>query len=99
MFILFFKDKWIQNGPKVIMVLSNTLSDLNKLNPGEFSMYQLCSPKIDMTHVYLLFFKGKLIQNSPSVVQGDQEALRHPQRPRQAQPRRVQQVPVMFIKN
>ena len=30
--------------------------------------------------------------------QGDLRALGHPQRPRQAQPRRVQQVPVMFIK-
>ena len=33
------------------------------------------------------------------MIQGDQEVLRHPQRPHQAQPRRVQQVPVMFIKN
>ena len=31
--------------------------------------------------------------------QGDLRALGHPQRPQQAQPRRVQQVPVMFIKN
>ena len=33
------------------------------------------------------------------MIQGDQEALGQPQQPRQAQPRRVQQVPVMFIKN
>ena len=32
------------------------------------------------------------------MIQGDHDALGHPQRPRQAQPRRVQQVPVMFIK-
>ena len=32
------------------------------------------------------------------MIQGDQEALGHPQRPRQARQRRVQQVPVMFIK-
>ena len=42
--------------------------------------------KIDMTHVYMLFFKDKLIQNSPSMIQGDQEALGHPQRPRQGFP-------------
>ena len=29
--------------------------------------------------------------------QGDHDALGHPQRPRQAQPRLVQQVPFMFI--
>ena len=57
--MLFFKDKWIQNGPKVIMVLSDTHSDLDKLNQGEYSKYQLCSSKIDMTHVYMLFFKDK----------------------------------------
>ena len=33
--IIFFKDKWIQNGPKVIMVLSDTLSNINKLNYGK----------------------------------------------------------------
>ena len=31
--------------------------------------------------------------------QGDQDALGHPQRPRQGQPWGVQQVPVMYIKN
>ena len=43
------KDKSIQNGPNVIMVLSDTLSDLYKLNYGKYSKYQLCSSKIDMT--------------------------------------------------
>ena len=52
-----------------------------------------------MVHVYILFFKGKSIKNGPSVIQGDQDALGHPQRPRQAQPWGVQQVPLMFIKN
>ena len=37
-YILFFKDKWIQNGPKVIMVLLDTLSDLDKLNYGEYRL-------------------------------------------------------------
>ena len=32
------------------MVLSDTLSDLDKLNYGKYSKYQLCSLKIDMTH-------------------------------------------------
>ena len=41
-YILFFKDKWIQNGPKVSMVLLDTLGDLDKLNLGEYSKYQLC---------------------------------------------------------
>ena len=31
--------------------------------------------------------------------QGDQEALRHPKQPQQAQPRLVQEVPVILIKN
>ena len=30
-YILFFKDKSIKNGPKVIMTLSDTLSNLDKL--------------------------------------------------------------------
>ena len=47
----FFKDKSIQNGPKVISVLSDTLSDLNKLNYVEYSTYQLCSQKIGMAYV------------------------------------------------
>ena len=50
-----------------------------------------------MTHVYTLFFKDKSIENGPCMIQGDQEALRHPQRPRQAQPLGVQQVPLMSI--
>ena len=33
------------------------------------------------------------------MIQGDQDALGHPQRPRQAQPWCVQQVQVMSIKN
>ena len=56
---LFFKDKWFQNGSKVIMVLLDTLSDLDILNQGEYSKYQLCSSKFNMTHVY--FFKDKSI--------------------------------------
>ena len=67
-------------------------SDLVKLIHGEYSQYQLYSSKFDMTHVYIQFFKEKLIQ-------GDQDTLRHPQQPHQAQPWRVQQVPVMFTKN
>ena len=33
------------------------------------------------------------------MIQGDHDALGHPQRPQQAQPRLVQQVPVMFMKH
>ena len=51
-YILFFKDKSIQNGPKVIMVFSDTLSDLDKLNYGENSEYQLNSSNIDM-HMFI----------------------------------------------
>ena len=43
------------------MMLSDTLSDLDKLNQGEYSKYQLCASKIDMTPVYMLFFKDKSI--------------------------------------
>ena len=39
--------KW--QGPRVIELLSDTLSDLDKLNQGKYSKYQLCSSKIDMT--------------------------------------------------
>ena len=39
-------------------MLSDTLSDLDKLNHGEYSKYQLCSSKIDMVDVYILFFKA-----------------------------------------
>ena len=63
MFIYYFSKinrfKWSQG--EVIMVLSDTLSDLDKLNQGEYSKYQLCSSKMDMTHVYMLFFKDKSI--------------------------------------
>ena len=41
-----FKDKSIQNDPEVIMVLSVTLSDLDKLNYGEYSKYQLYVSKL-----------------------------------------------------
>ena len=60
----FMNDFWKETtwmGPKVILGLSDTLSDLNKLNHGEYSKYQLCSSKTDMTHVYMLFFKDKSI--------------------------------------
>ena len=51
-----------------------------------------------MTRVHMQFFNlDNSIQNDPSVIQGDQDALRHPQRPQQAQPWGVQQVPVIFI--
>ena len=43
------------------MVLSDTLSDLNKLNYREYSEDQLYSSKIYMTHVYKLIFKDKSI--------------------------------------
>ena len=56
-YIPFFKDKWIQNCPKLIMVLLDTLSDLYELNQGKYSKYQLCLSKFDMTHVYILFSK------------------------------------------
>ena len=64
--ILFFKDKTIQNGSKEILVLSDNLSDLDKLNYDEHSKYQLCSSKIDVSHVYKLFFKGKLVYTVPA---------------------------------
>ena len=41
-YILFFRDESIQNGPVVYMVLSDTLSDLVKLNYDEYSKYQVC---------------------------------------------------------
>ena len=44
-YILFFKSKSIQNGSKVIMVLSDTPSNLEKLNYGEYSKCQLCSSR------------------------------------------------------
>ena len=81
------------------MMLSDTLSNLEKFNQGEYSNYQLCSSKFDKAHVYSLFFKDKLILNGPSVIQGDQDVPGHPQRPRQAQPWGEQQVPLMSMKN
>ena len=36
-YILFYNDKSNWNGPKVIMLLSDTLSDYEKLNYGEYS--------------------------------------------------------------
>ena len=51
-YILFFKDKSIQNGSKVIL---DTLSDLDKLNYGKYSKYQLCLSKVGMTHVISYF--------------------------------------------
>ena len=38
-------------------MLSDTFSDLFKVNHGEFSKYHLCPSKIDMLHVYILFYK------------------------------------------
>ena len=43
-------------------MISDTLSDLVKLNQGEYIKYQLCSSKFDMAHVYILFFKRKTDQ-------------------------------------
>ena len=62
-YILFSKDKSIQNSHKGIMVFSDTLSNLD-LNSSK----------------------------------GDHDVIGHPQQPRHAQLRGVQQVPVMFIK-
>ena len=45
-YILFFKEKSSKNGRNVIIVLSDTLSAIDKLNYGEYSKYQLCSSKI-----------------------------------------------------
>ena len=39
---------------RVIKRLLDTLSELVKLNHEDYSMYQLCSPKIDMAHVDIL---------------------------------------------
>ena len=75
---------------------SDTLSDLVKLNHGEFCKYHLCPSKIDNAHVYILFFKDKSIQNGPKVIDG---ALGHSQRPHQVHLWRVQQNQVMFIIN
>ena len=45
--------------------ISDTLSNLVKLNHGEYSKYQLFSSKIDTIHVYMLFFEDKSILNGP----------------------------------
>ena len=55
------------NSPSVIKMLSDTPSDLVKLNHGKFSKYHLCPSKIDMAHVHTIFFKDKSIQNGPKV--------------------------------
>ena len=47
-----------------------------------------------MVQVYIhTFFQIKV---DIKLSQDDQDALRHPQRPRQAQPKQVQQVTIMF---
>ena len=56
-----FEKKTIWIGPKVIRRLSNSLSDLDKLNHGEYSKYYLYSYKTDVAHIYLLFFIEKSI--------------------------------------
>ena len=52
----------------MIKRLTDTLSDLVKLNHGEFSKYNLNPSKIDKAHVYILLFKDKWIQNGPKVI-------------------------------
>ena len=49
-------------------MLSDTLSDLAKVNHWEFSKYHLCPSKIDMAHVYILFYKDKSNWNGPKVI-------------------------------
>ena len=65
MFIRYFsKTNRLKTVPvwcRVTKRLSDTLSDLVKLNHWEFSKYHFCSSKIDMTYVYMLFFKDKSI--------------------------------------
>ena len=65
-------------------------------HPRQAQPWRVQRVSFDMAHVYILFFKDKLIKISPSMIQGDKDALGHPQQPRQAQPLGVQQVPVMF---
>ena len=48
-------------------------------------------------HMFIFYF-SKINDLWFQWFQGDLDALWHPQRPRQAQPSRVQQVPIMFIK-
>ena len=59
-------------------MLSDTQSDLDKLNLGEYSKHQLFSSKIYMAHDYIIFFKDKTILNGSSVIQSDQDALGTP---------------------
>ena len=40
-------------------MLLDTLSDIVKVNHGEYSKDQLYLPKIDMAHVDILLFKDK----------------------------------------
>ena len=47
--------------------LSDTLSDLVKVNHGKFSKFHLCPSKIDSVHVDILFYKDKSNQNGPKV--------------------------------
>ena len=47
------------------------------------------------TCLYTIFYR----QIDLKWFQGDQDALKHPQRPRQARQWRLKQGPVMFIKN
>ena len=44
-------------------MLSDTHSDLDMLNQGEYSKYKLTSSKIEMTLAYMIFFKDKSIYN------------------------------------
>ena len=47
-------------------------------------------------HMFIYYYQRQIDLNGS---RGDQDVLGHPQRPRQAQPLLVQQVPVVFIKN
>ena len=49
-------------------MLSDTLSDLVKVDHGEFSKYHLCPSKIDMAHVYILFYEDKSNWNGLKVI-------------------------------
>ena len=51
-----------------IKMLSDTLSDLAKVNHWEFSKYHLCPSKINMVHAYILFFKDKSTLNGSKVI-------------------------------
>ena len=58
-YLLFFKDKSIQNGPEEIIVLLGHPQRSRGINYGQYSKYQLCSSKSDMAYVNILFFKDK----------------------------------------